>query len=71
MSRDRDDPRLPVYAAAQGLSLAAARRRLITLALDRLEASARGGRVGSARLTPEQRRARAAHAAAVREARRR
>lgn len=62
--------RVRAYATDQGLGTAAGAVRLLTIALDHLDARQRGGQVGSARLTPEQRSARARHAVAVREARR-
>lgn len=62
--------RIRAYASSQGLGTAAGAIRLLTIALDHLEARQRGGQASSARLTPEQRSARAKHAAAVRDARR-
>jgi len=65
------DPRLRQYATWAGLTLAQARRQLLTTALDQWQAQQRGGAGRAARLSPETRSAIARTAAAARWGRRR
>lgn len=60
------DPRLHAYAAEQGLSLSEARARLLTIALDHLDARRRGGHGRHQRMTTAERSASAARAARIR-----
>jgi hypothetical protein len=54
------------YAAERGISLAEARRRLISLAFHHLHAHAKGGKNAAAKRTPEERSAIARRAAQAR-----
>jgi hypothetical protein len=60
------DQRLRAYATAEGLSVSAARQRLIQIALDHLDARRRAGEARHRGTTADQRRASAQRAVAAR-----